>query len=157
MKKELCVFSRFRLHFGDQAEGGKQKAEAGLTSDQKMSDLEEEEDRAESVMSGCLTLKSDQSKGLPLLFSNDPGPSDTKVQNNRRRAESVMSGCLSLKSDESKGLPLLFSNEPGPSDTKKRKRSDVSEKMHPSGFQTRAGLQEAGRTSTVQSKSVHLM
>ncbi|XP_028430059.1 NACHT, LRR and PYD domains-containing protein 12 isoform X2 [Perca flavescens] len=150
MKKELCVFSRFRLHFGDQAEGGKQKAEAGLTSDQKMSDLEEEEDRAESVMSGCLTLKSDQSKGLPLLFSNDPGPSDTKVQNNRRRAESVMSGCLSLKSDESKGLPLLFSNEPGPSDTKKRKRSDVSEKMHPSGFQTRAGLQEAGRTSTVQ-------
>ncbi|KAF1393385.1 hypothetical protein PFLUV_G00015080 [Perca fluviatilis] len=189
MKKELCVFSRFRLHFGDQAEGGKQKAEAGLTSDLKMSDLEEEDGaesvvsgclslksdqskglpllfsndpgpsdtkvqnnrrRAESVVSGCLSLKSDESKGLPLLFSNEPGPSDTKVQNNRRRAESVISGCLSLKSDESKGLPLLFSNEPGPSDTKKRKRSDVSEKMHPSGSQTRAGLQEAGRTSTVQ-------
>uniref|UniRef100_A0A8D0D8H2 NACHT domain-containing protein n=1 Tax=Sander lucioperca TaxID=283035 RepID=A0A8D0D8H2_SANLU len=115
-----------------------------------MSDLEEEEDGAESVVSGCLSLKSDESKGLPLLFCNDPGPSDTKVQNNRRRAKSVVSGCLSLKSDESKGLPLLFCNEPGPSDTKKRRRSDVSEKKHPSRSKIRAGLLEAGQTSTVQ-------
>ncbi|XP_078103313.1 NLR family CARD domain-containing protein 3-like [Sander vitreus] len=190
MKGALCVFSRFRLHFDNKAGGGKLKAKAGLTSDQKMSDLEEEEDgaesvvsvclslksdeskglpllfsnepgpsdtkvqnnrrRAESVVSVCLSLKSDESKGLPLLFSNEPGPSDTKVQNNRRRAESVISGCLSLKSDESKGLPLLFSNEPGPSDTKKRRRSDVSEKKHPSRSKIRAGLLEAGQTSAVQ-------
>ncbi|KAF1393471.1 hypothetical protein PFLUV_G00016270 [Perca fluviatilis] len=43
-----------------------------------MSGLEEEEDGAESVVSGCLSMKSDQSKGEPLTFSNEPGPSDTK-------------------------------------------------------------------------------
>ncbi|XP_070708901.1 NACHT, LRR and PYD domains-containing protein 12-like isoform X10 [Pempheris klunzingeri] len=85
--------------------------------------VEEEEDRAESAVSSCLSLKSDWSKGDPPLFSNEPGPSDTKVQSNRQRAESAVSSCLSLKSDQSKGEPLHFSNEPGPSDTKKRKRS----------------------------------
>ncbi|KAI3354922.1 hypothetical protein L3Q82_004721 [Scortum barcoo] len=41
--------------------GGKLKAEAGLTSDQKMSVcVEEEEDRSESAGSSCLSLKSDR-------------------------------------------------------------------------------------------------
>ncbi|XP_039658403.1 uncharacterized protein LOC120560202 isoform X2 [Perca fluviatilis] len=43
-----------------------------------MSDLEEEEDGAESVVSGCQTVKSDRSKHQPLTFSEEPGPSDTK-------------------------------------------------------------------------------
>ncbi|XP_037644702.1 protein NLRC3-like [Sebastes umbrosus] len=46
-----------------------------------MSDcVEEEEDRAESLVSGCLCLsmKSDQSIDDFLNFSNEPGPSDTK-------------------------------------------------------------------------------
>ncbi|XP_035863068.1 protein NLRC3-like [Sander lucioperca] len=43
-----------------------------------MSDLEEEEDGAESVVSGCLSMKKDWSKDDPLTFSNEPGPSDTK-------------------------------------------------------------------------------
>ncbi|XP_028443339.1 NACHT, LRR and PYD domains-containing protein 12 [Perca flavescens] len=42
-----------------------------------MSDLEEE-DGAESGVSGCLSMKSDQSIEQPLTFSNEPGPSDTK-------------------------------------------------------------------------------
>ncbi|XP_053175362.1 RING finger protein 39-like [Scomber japonicus] len=66
-------------------------------------------------------MKSDQSKGLPIFFSNEPGPSDTK-----QKAESVISSCLSMKSDRSKEHPLVFSNEPGPSDTKERKRRAVS-------------------------------
>uniref|UniRef100_A0A8C4F655 Protein NLRC3 n=1 Tax=Dicentrarchus labrax TaxID=13489 RepID=A0A8C4F655_DICLA len=42
-----------------------------------MSDrVEEEEDRAESPMSNCLSMKSDRSKEDPPLFSNEPGPSD---------------------------------------------------------------------------------
>nr|WPK86727.1 NLRC3-like protein 120 [Sebastes schlegelii] len=83
-----------------------------------MSDcVEEEEDRAESLVSGCLSMKSDQSIGCPLLFSNEPRPSDTKVQY-RQRAESPVPSCLSMKSDRSKGNPLDFSNEPRPSDTK---------------------------------------
>uniref|UniRef100_A0A8C9XQG2 NACHT domain-containing protein n=1 Tax=Sander lucioperca TaxID=283035 RepID=A0A8C9XQG2_SANLU len=43
-----------------------------------MSDLEEEEDGAESVVSGCQSMKSDRSIGDPLYFSKEPGPSDTK-------------------------------------------------------------------------------
>ncbi|XP_035854183.1 protein NLRC3-like isoform X1 [Sander lucioperca] len=43
-----------------------------------MSDLEEEEDGAESVVSGCQSMKSDWSKDDPLNFSAEPGPSDTK-------------------------------------------------------------------------------
>ncbi|XP_070708906.1 NLR family CARD domain-containing protein 3-like isoform X15 [Pempheris klunzingeri] len=39
--------------------------------------VEEEEDRAESAVSSCLSLKSDRSKDKPLHFSNEPGPSDT--------------------------------------------------------------------------------
>ncbi|XP_059182657.1 NACHT, LRR and PYD domains-containing protein 12-like [Centropristis striata] len=86
--------------------------------------VEEEEDRAESVVSGRLSMKSDRSKDPD--FSNDPGPSDTKFQS-RQTAESIGSGCQSMKSDQSKGAPLAFSTEPGPSDTKKRKRSDEEE------------------------------
>ncbi|XP_044031925.1 NACHT, LRR and PYD domains-containing protein 12-like isoform X6 [Siniperca chuatsi] len=80
--------------------------------------VEEEEARAESPGSSCLSLKSDQSKDYPLYFSNEPGPSDTKGQHHRQRAESPGSSCLSLKSDQSKDYPIYFSNEPGPSVTK---------------------------------------
>ena len=44
-----------------------------------MSDcVEEEEDTAESLESSCLSMKSDRSKDDPPLFSNEPGPPDTK-------------------------------------------------------------------------------
>ncbi|XP_027129812.1 protein NLRC3-like [Larimichthys crocea] len=79
---------------------------------------EEEEDRAESPVSSCLSLKSDWSKGIPPNFSNEPGPSDTKVQYIRQSAESPVSSCLSMKSYWSKGIPPNFSEEPGPPDTK---------------------------------------
>ncbi|KAM7369539.1 hypothetical protein PAMP_010856 [Pampus punctatissimus] len=80
--------------------------------------VDEEEDRAESVVSSCLSMKSDQSKDPPLTFSNEHGPSNTKGQHHRQRAESVVSSCLSMKSDQSKDPPLTFSNEHGPSNTK---------------------------------------
>ncbi|XP_059182659.1 NLR family CARD domain-containing protein 3-like isoform X2 [Centropristis striata] len=87
-----------------------------------MSDrVEEEEDGAESVVSGCLSVKSDWSKDYPLNFSNEAGPSGTKFQS-RQIAESVVSGCLSVKSDWSKDYPLNFSNEAGPSGTKFQSR-----------------------------------
>ncbi|KAL3047787.1 hypothetical protein OYC64_021874 [Pagothenia borchgrevinki] len=77
-----------------------------------MSDLKEDEEDTSSVSSG-LSLKSDRSMDPPPVFSNEPGPSDTK-----QRAGSTVS-MWSLKSDRSKGwLPPDFSNEPGPSDTK---------------------------------------
>ncbi|XP_030253945.1 NACHT, LRR and PYD domains-containing protein 14-like [Sparus aurata] len=99
-----------------------------------MSDcVEEEEDGAESAVSSCLSMKSDQSKGRVPLFSTEPEPSDTQVQSNRQRAESPVSSCLSLRSHWSEeGLPPHFSTEPEPSDTQERKRRHVSVEEQPS-------------------------
>ncbi|XP_029915596.1 protein NLRC3-like [Myripristis murdjan] len=84
---------------------------------QKMSDCEkEEEGRAESAVSSCLSMKSDRSRREPPFFSAEPGPSDTK--GSYHRAESAVSSRLSMKSDWSKDRPPFFSVEPGPSDTK---------------------------------------
>ncbi|XP_053268784.1 NACHT, LRR and PYD domains-containing protein 12 isoform X3 [Pleuronectes platessa] len=83
----------------------------------KMSGSEEEEDRAESPGSSCLSLKSDWSMGNPPVFSNEPGPSHTEGQDHRLRAESPGFSCVSLKSDWSKYEPPNFSKEPGPSHT----------------------------------------
>ncbi|XP_027130792.1 NACHT, LRR and PYD domains-containing protein 12-like isoform X3 [Larimichthys crocea] len=148
-----------------------------LTEVQKMDvHVEEEEDTEESPASSCLSMKSDQSKDLlPPAFSDEPGPSDTKLQSNRRRAASPESICLSMKSDQSSEIPPDFSNEPGPSDTKERKRSHVPVEEQPSccglcqdvlkdpvstscghcpqceeRSRTRRGLQTASQTSTVQ-------
>ncbi|XP_018545125.2 NACHT, LRR and PYD domains-containing protein 12 [Lates calcarifer] len=85
--------------------------------------VEEEEDRAESPGSSCLSMKSDCSKDKPPDFSNEPGPSDTKGQRLRLRAEFPGSSSLSMKSDRSMG------SRPGP------------------------GLQTASQTSTVQTDS----
>ncbi|XP_069383014.1 NLR family CARD domain-containing protein 3-like isoform X2 [Paralichthys olivaceus] len=93
-----------------------------------MSGYLEEEDRAESPEFSCVSLKSNQSKEPPLLFSNEPGPSHTNVfplrlkmsgyLEEEDRAESPEFSCVSLKSNQSKEPPLFFSNEPGPSHTK---------------------------------------
>uniref|UniRef100_A0A8P4KP36 NACHT domain-containing protein n=1 Tax=Dicentrarchus labrax TaxID=13489 RepID=A0A8P4KP36_DICLA len=90
--------------------------------------VEEEEDRAESAASSCLSMKSDWSNDHPPDFSNEPGPSDSKLTSDQKmsvnveeeedRAESAASSCLSMKSDWSRDRPPLFSNEPGPSDSK---------------------------------------
>ncbi|XP_070763437.1 NLR family CARD domain-containing protein 3-like [Enoplosus armatus] len=88
--------------------------------------VEEEEDRAESPASSCLSMKSDWSKDHPPDISNDPGPSTTKGQYHRQRAESPASSCLSMKSDCSKDHPPHFSNDPGPSTTKEKKKRGVS-------------------------------
>nr|WPK86768.1 NLRC3-like protein 134 [Sebastes schlegelii] len=112
-----------------------------------MSDcVEEEEDGAESLVSGCLSVKSDQSKDDPLTFSDEAGPSESKVQS-RPRAESPVPSCLSMESDGSKEDPPDFSNEPGPSESKKMKRSHASvEEM--SRSRTRPGPQTASQTRT---------
>ncbi|XP_069368294.1 NLR family CARD domain-containing protein 3-like isoform X3 [Paralichthys olivaceus] len=88
-----------------------------------MSGYEEEEDRAESPEFSCVSLKSNASKEEPPDFSNEPGPSHTKLKmsgyvEEEDRAESPEFSCVSLKSDRSKGIPPNFSNEPGPSHTK---------------------------------------
>nr|WPK86663.1 NLRC3-like protein 47 [Sebastes schlegelii] len=90
-----------------------------------MSDcVEEEEDRAKSLVSkspGRLSVKIYRSIDEPQCLSNEPGPSESKVQS-RRRAESPVPSCLSVKSDRSIGQPLNFSNEAGPSESKVQSR-----------------------------------
>ncbi|XP_037639691.1 uncharacterized protein LOC119496458 isoform X2 [Sebastes umbrosus] len=149
-----------------------------------MSDsVEEEEDGAESPVAGCLSMKSDQSEDDPPLFSNEPEPSESKVQS-RPRAESPTPSCLSMKSDWSMEKPPEFSNEPGPSDTKvqsrpraespvpsclsmnsdksmdgglyfrEKKRSHASVEELMSKSRKRPRLLSASQNSTVQSKTV---
>uniref|UniRef100_UPI003AAAE7A6 NLR family CARD domain-containing protein 3-like n=1 Tax=Centroberyx gerrardi TaxID=166262 RepID=UPI003AAAE7A6 len=91
--------------------------------------VEEEEGRAESPAPSCLSMKSDQSKDIPLAFSNEPGPSDTKGQDRSLRAESPAPSCLSVKSDWSKESPLNFNNEPQCPDNKKRSHGVVKEQL----------------------------
>ncbi|XP_045897329.1 NACHT, LRR and PYD domains-containing protein 3-like [Micropterus dolomieu] len=99
----------------------------------KMSDcVEEGEEKAESAVSSCLSIKSDQSKDPPPQFSNEPGPSDTQGRYHTQKAESAVSSCLSIKSDRSKDPPPQFSNEPVPSHTKKTNRISVSVEEQPS-------------------------
>uniref|UniRef100_UPI001CD844F9 NLR family CARD domain-containing protein 3-like n=1 Tax=Solea senegalensis TaxID=28829 RepID=UPI001CD844F9 len=89
--------------------------------------VEEDEDSAESPGPSCLSVKSNNSKHIPLNFSNEPGASDTKRQNQRRRPESPGPSGLSLKSDMSKDLPPTFSHEPGASNTKDQFAVSVDE------------------------------
>ncbi|KAM9352407.1 protein NLRC3-like [Symphorus nematophorus] len=71
-----------------------------LTSDQKMGVcVEEEEDRAESPVSCCLSLKSDWSKTPPLFFSNEPGPSDTKERKRSHVSVDEQLSCCVLCQD----------------------------------------------------------
>uniref|UniRef100_A0A672HWI6 NACHT domain-containing protein n=1 Tax=Salarias fasciatus TaxID=181472 RepID=A0A672HWI6_SALFA len=86
-----------------------------------MSDVGEEEDRAESV-------------------DRDETPAAPAESRSRYTAESSGSSRLSLKSDWSKYLPPNFSVEPGPSDTKEKKSSDVCEEQQDQG--SSSGLQQ---------------
>ncbi|CAK6981589.1 NLR family CARD domain-containing protein 3-like [Scomber scombrus] len=91
----------------------------------KEEEEEEEEDGAESVTSGYMSIKSDRSKDVPPLFSNEPGPSDTKER--KRSAVSV--------EDQSASS------------------GDSSCPQCAEGSRTRPGLQTDSQTSTVQTES----
>ncbi|XP_034384425.1 NACHT, LRR and PYD domains-containing protein 12-like isoform X14 [Cyclopterus lumpus] len=123
-----------------------------------------EEDRSESLLSGCQSMKNDRSKDQPLNFSPECGPSDSKLTSDQKmsgyeeeeedRSESLISGCQSMKSDRSKDQPLNFSPECGPSDSNKRKgkRSPVPEEELMS--RTSTGPQPASESSNVQNSGL---
>ncbi|XP_062272850.1 NLR family CARD domain-containing protein 3-like [Scomber scombrus] len=124
---------------------------------------EEEEDGAESVISSCLSMKSDRSRNRPPTFSNEPGPSDTKERKMRAVSVEEQLSCCSLCQDVLKD-PVSTScgywfcrqcitsywdhhqkttdSSRGPFCPKCRKRS-----------RTRPGLQTDSRTSIVQTES----
>ncbi|XP_056879418.1 NLR family CARD domain-containing protein 3-like isoform X11 [Takifugu flavidus] len=78
-----------------------------LDSHLKMSEcVMEEEERAESTVPSCVSMKSDRSKDLPLHFGIGPQGSPLKMDEDR--AESTVPSCVSLKSDRSKHEPITF-------------------------------------------------
>ncbi|XP_056879442.1 NACHT, LRR and PYD domains-containing protein 12-like isoform X1 [Takifugu flavidus] len=78
-----------------------------LDSRLKMSEcVMEEEERAESVVPSCVSMKSDRSKEKPYNFGIGPQGSPLKMDEDR--AESTVPSCVSLKSDHSKGGEINF-------------------------------------------------
>ncbi|XP_053271714.1 NLR family CARD domain-containing protein 3-like isoform X2 [Pleuronectes platessa] len=55
--------------------------------------------RAESPGSSCVSLKSDMSMDLPLLFSNEPGPSHTEERKRSHVSEEEQSSCCASCQD----------------------------------------------------------
>ncbi|TWW67525.1 NLR family CARD domain-containing protein 3 CARD15-like protein [Takifugu flavidus] len=66
----------------------------------------EEEERAESTVSSCVSKKSDRSKGHPINFGIEPQGSPLKMDEDR--AASTVPSCVSLKSDHSIGRGIDF-------------------------------------------------
>uniref|UniRef100_A0A674NEV3 NACHT domain-containing protein n=2 Tax=Takifugu rubripes TaxID=31033 RepID=A0A674NEV3_TAKRU len=78
-----------------------------LDSHLKLSEyVMEEEERAESTVSSCVSMKSDMSKGDPLNFGIGPQGSPLKMDEDR--TESTVPSWVSLKSDHSKGGEINF-------------------------------------------------
>ncbi|XP_044211527.1 protein NLRC3-like isoform X8 [Thunnus albacares] len=124
-----------------------------------MKDLEEEEDGAESVISSCLSMKSDWSKGHPPVFSNEPGPSDTKERKRRGVSVEERLSCCSLCQDVLKDpvstscghwfcrqCIISYWDQSAPS-------GDSSYPQCAERSRTRRGLQTDSQTSTVQTES----
>ncbi|CAK6982186.1 NACHT%2C LRR and PYD domains-containing protein 3-like [Scomber scombrus] len=115
--------------------------------------------RAESVISSCVSMKSDQSKEHPLVFSNEPGPSDTKER--KRRAVSVEEqlSCCSLcqdilKDPVSTSCGHWFCRQCITSYWDQSASSgDSSCPQCAERSRTRPGLQTDSQTSTVQTKT----
>ncbi|XP_053505800.1 NACHT, LRR and PYD domains-containing protein 12-like isoform X1 [Ictalurus furcatus] len=63
--------------------------------------------RSESPAPSCISMRSDQSKVLPLVFKDgDSSLLHSKLQG--KRSESPAPSCISMRSDQSKVLPLVF-------------------------------------------------
>ncbi|XP_059195266.1 NACHT, LRR and PYD domains-containing protein 12-like [Centropristis striata] len=121
-----------------------------------MSDLEEEEDRSKSPVSSCPSMKSDRSKGRPPDFSNEPGPSDTKERKRSHGCEEEQPSCCALCQDVLKDpvstscghwfcrrcITSYWDQSASPGDSSCPQCGERS--------RTRAGLQSASETSTVQ-------
>ncbi|XP_044211552.1 protein NLRC3-like, partial [Thunnus albacares] len=124
-----------------------------------MKDLEEEEDGAESLISSCLSMKSDWSKDEPPLFSNEPGPSDTKERKRRGVSVEEQLSCCSLcqgilKDPVSTNCGHWFCRQCITSYWDQSAPSGDSSCPQCGGrSRTRPGLQTDSQTSTVQTES----
>ncbi|KAL7375912.1 hypothetical protein ABVT39_026453 [Epinephelus coioides] len=115
--------------------------------------------RAESPVSSCLSMKSDRSKQNPPYFSNEPGPSDTKEKKRSHVSVEEQPSCCSLcqdvlKDPVSTSCGHWFCRQCISSYWDQSASSgDSSCPQCGERSRTRAGLQTASQTSTVQTDS----
>ncbi|KAL7374560.1 hypothetical protein ABVT39_003046 [Epinephelus coioides] len=126
-----------------------------------MADLEADGDRSESPVSSCqLSLKSDRSMRNPLHFSNEPGPSDTKEKKRSHVSVEEQPSCCSLcqdvlKDPVSTSCGHWFCRQCISSYWDQSASSgDSSCPQCGKRSRTRAGLQTASQTSTVQNSGL---
>ncbi|XP_056908684.1 NACHT, LRR and PYD domains-containing protein 12-like isoform X4 [Takifugu flavidus] len=130
-----------------------------LDSHLKMSEcVMEEEERANSVVSSCVSMKSDRSKDRPYNFGIGPQGSPLKlfllnhldshlkmsecVMEEEERAKSVVSSCVSMKSDRSKARPYNFSI--GPQGSPLKMDEDRAESTVPSWVSLKSDRSKGG-------------
>ncbi|XP_044211614.1 protein NLRC3-like [Thunnus albacares] len=115
--------------------------------------------RAESLISSCLSMKSDWSKDRPPGFSNEPGPSDTKGRKRRGVSVEEQLSCCSLcqdvlKDPVSTSCGHWFCRQCITSYWDQSASSgDSSCPQCGERSRTRRGLQTDSQTSTVQTES----
>ncbi|TWW62886.1 NACHT, LRR and PYD domains-containing protein 3 [Takifugu flavidus] len=109
----------------------------------------EEEERAESTVPSCVSMKSDRSKEQPITFGIGPQGSPLKMDEDR--AESTVPSCVSLKSDRSKHEPITFGIGPQGSPLNYQKRSaSIGDSSCPKGEKKRrTELQTADLNNSV--------
>ncbi|XP_078019923.1 protein NLRC3-like isoform X17 [Epinephelus lanceolatus] len=116
--------------------------------------------RAESPVSSCLSMKSDWSMGHPPYFSNEPGPSDTKEKKRSHVSVEEQPSCCSLcqdvlKDPVSTSCGHWFCRQCISSYWDQSASSgDSSCPQCGERSRTRAGLQTASQTSTVQNSGL---
>ncbi|XP_038551004.1 NLR family CARD domain-containing protein 3-like [Micropterus salmoides] len=145
------------MHFEWTEQKEKNEAEAGLTEVQMMSlCARREEDRAESAVPSCLSIKSDFSKDEPPFFRNEPGPSDTKERKRSPVSVEEQPSCCALcqdilKDPVSTSCGHWFCRQCITSYRDQSVSPGVSScPLCGERSRTRAGLQTAGQINTVQ-------
>ncbi|XP_049425107.1 uncharacterized protein LOC125884255 [Epinephelus fuscoguttatus] len=153
---------------GDRSESPVSSCQLSLKSDHSKGDVpnfsneagpSDTKQRAESPVSSCLSMKSDWSKHEPLTFSNEPGPSDTKEKKRSHVSVEEQPSCCSLCQDVLKDpvstscghwfcrqcISSYWDQSASSGDSSCPQCGEIS--------RTRAGLQTASQTSTVQTDS----
>ncbi|XP_062340614.1 LOW QUALITY PROTEIN: NACHT, LRR and PYD domains-containing protein 12-like [Osmerus eperlanus] len=100
---------------GEREEGGP-ASKASLSGEHDMDTKAKSpiQERPVSPVPSCVSMKSDKSMKLPIMFSDGGGPSNEEGMRQQRPASPVPS-CVSMKSDWSMDKPIMFSDGGGPS------------------------------------------
>ncbi|XP_049895961.1 NLR family CARD domain-containing protein 3-like isoform X1 [Epinephelus moara] len=153
---------------GDRSESPVSSCQLSLKSDNSKDDPldfsneagpSDTKQRAESPVPSCLSMKSDWSRDEPLWFSNEPGPSDTKEKKRSHVSVEEQPSCCSLcqdvlKDPVSTSCGHWFCRQCISSYWDQSASSgDSSCPQCGERSRTRAGLQTASQTSTVQTDS----